>query len=940
MSFVNKIKIRFIPKSIIEKSNLFDSAWYEEKYLIPRDKAANHYLKEGYKNGCEPSSKFSGEDYYLCNPDTRIMNPLLHYETYGKDENRILKVHRVSSDITCPNSSGNIRKSYVLKTKEKKHYKKCAIFAMYSIDETIPEYVVYYISKIKKFVDGIILVADSYIADENEINKIIDYVDYAEFDRHTSFDFGSYKKGIDYLKKEGLLKDIEELYLINDSCYGPVTDFDVVINKMNNTKCDFWGLLDSDDENQYHLLSFFYCFKNKVINDPYFYNFFLNKVIKNMSFDYAVFELERKFTNYLKEKYTCACYMSNFCDNSLESFAGMCNATVWPLELLKNNFPLVKIKALDGRFNLDIHNDANEVLNYIKNTNYELYLIINQDLYRRKKMGLTNVSYNSFSIMDKKRIISFDIFDTLIIRPFSSPDILFEYIENKYRIDGFHTNRIYAEIRARQKRKDKEVTFDEIYSQMPERFKPFKKIELQEEMNMCRQNPRVMNFYNYAVKTGAKLIAISDMYLSKETLLALLQKCGFHEIEDVFVSCEYRKTKGTGSLYREVIKYYNVEPKTIFHIGDNEKSDIEAANSIGIDTYRVRNIIDNFINAPSSVKYSLYWNDNKSFQSSIYMSMLAKRYEQTDSMFDSYYSELGYSLGGPLALGYLNYICREAKENKIDLLLFAARDGYILKYLYEKYFKDKYRIRCEYAYLTRATILSSTLNYHDEERYLKTILIMAKKSISDINIHQNYDDNKKEFKKYKKDILNWANNNKRNLYNHLKKICGSSKNIAVVDMTTYYFTSAIGAKDIIGDRVKMGIFSGTFNVRTTITNETFCKRVLTPEDVEMLEISETLITSPEPPIIGVDDKGAPVYQTIFDKDREERYYRITEGIEKYISDFLDIFDLEDYNLMNFDQWLRLCSYFKKYMNIVDKKELSKIIHSVEPIYGIENKRIA
>lgn len=38
----------------------------------------------------------------------------------------------------------------------------------------------------------------------------------------------------------------------------------------------------------------------------------------------------------------------------------------------------------------------------------------------------------------KYDVISFDIFDTLLLRPFIKPTDLFWYIETKYNIKGFH----------------------------------------------------------------------------------------------------------------------------------------------------------------------------------------------------------------------------------------------------------------------------------------------------------------------------------------------------------------------------------------------------------------------------------------------------------------------------------------------------------------------
>lgn len=76
----------------ILNSPYFDEDWYEKEYEISNHylNPANHYLKIGFKKGYNPGPNFDNEEYYQCNPDVKEvgMNPLLHYEQYGRDENR------------------------------------------------------------------------------------------------------------------------------------------------------------------------------------------------------------------------------------------------------------------------------------------------------------------------------------------------------------------------------------------------------------------------------------------------------------------------------------------------------------------------------------------------------------------------------------------------------------------------------------------------------------------------------------------------------------------------------------------------------------------------------------------------------------------------------------------------------------------------------------
>lgn len=85
------------PYDILCNSLLFDSEWYKEQYGISKD-PVEHYLWEGWKLGYNPSNKFPTLKYldlYL-NIASRNMNPLLHYELYGRAEKRLDKFWRIT----------------------------------------------------------------------------------------------------------------------------------------------------------------------------------------------------------------------------------------------------------------------------------------------------------------------------------------------------------------------------------------------------------------------------------------------------------------------------------------------------------------------------------------------------------------------------------------------------------------------------------------------------------------------------------------------------------------------------------------------------------------------------------------------------------------------------------------------------------------------------
>jgi len=76
-------------QNIIASSALFDAEWYAKTYEVSGD-PAEHYLTKGWKLKFDPSRAFSTHEYLELYPDIAAvgMNPLLHYELYGKSEGR------------------------------------------------------------------------------------------------------------------------------------------------------------------------------------------------------------------------------------------------------------------------------------------------------------------------------------------------------------------------------------------------------------------------------------------------------------------------------------------------------------------------------------------------------------------------------------------------------------------------------------------------------------------------------------------------------------------------------------------------------------------------------------------------------------------------------------------------------------------------------------
>lgn len=542
--------------------------------------------------------------------------------------------------------------------------------------------------------------------------------------------------------------------------------------------------------------------------------------------------------------------------------------------------------------------------------------------YSAENVSLVYEEY--YKTIRNKMVISFDVFDTLVNRPFIKPTDIFVYMENKYNCIGFTDNRVKAEKKARESLK-KEVNLNDIYSFVSGEYKYLKELEIETEIKMCHCNEMIRPVYEYAKKQNKRVIAVSDMYHSRDTIKTILFNLGY-EMDEIYVSCDYNMTKGNGDLYRKVLELETINVNDVVHFGDNYLSDFSQAKTMGIDAYQTPKSLDYLFNSNKNSYCMSYTKKHNDLASSIHLSLIA---EYLNNRNDNYYKRLGYVFGGPLSLGYLNFVCSNAAKDNIDKLLFVSRDGYSLIEIYKKYLFDCYKTDYAYAYLSRAAIFSGN-SENGLCNDLKKFLEIIKVSISKILIHDNKEENIEEYQKNRETIDTLSKNRSENLKKHLEEICQGNSCIATVDMVSGNFTSYKGAKYYLKDRIKKGFFAGSFASKKEGLSF-YCSRLLGMRDNLPVKLSELLISSPESPIIGVDENGKAIYEYSEDNKRVDRYNSIMEGIYMYCGDYFNYFEADGKLLIGFDEWLDLSSTYLYECSDEDITVLAEIVDSENPV---------
>lgn len=145
------------------------------------------------------------------------------------------------------------------------------LFAGYDANGIIDDAIIYYAEQLNKFGD-VILVMDCD-AKKSETDKIRKYCIHVTATRHGEYDFGSYKRAYAFARDKGILKNYDEIYLVNDSVFGPMRDMKKVLNKMESVKSDATGMVVSKHRTHAYMESWFVRLNNKIATSDWFDKF-------------------------------------------------------------------------------------------------------------------------------------------------------------------------------------------------------------------------------------------------------------------------------------------------------------------------------------------------------------------------------------------------------------------------------------------------------------------------------------------------------------------------------------------------------------------------------------------------------------------------------------------------------------------------------------------
>lgn len=331
------------------------------------------------------------------------------------------------------------------------------------------------------------------------------------------------------------------------------------------------------------------------------------------------------------------------------------------------------------------------------------------------------------------KAVSFDVFDTLIQRTVARPLEVFSLLEPFVtrlaggRLDNFQEIRDLAERLTRLRRREslglpmyvrpekigqrdfqgpppvlEEVSLDEIYQLFvdldllsPAQAEIVKAEDLATEARVMIRREAGIELLTEARAAGKRILLISDMYLPEAGLAEILQRLAIPAWDAFYLSSTHRFMKYYGGLFELVLEREGLQPAELFHVGDNEWSDVEVPGRLGIRSFHLPKASEVYKRHPQvKCLYPKGFPDSTLPNSPLFPALIQGLVQTrffsnpfqpvpADSLFGGDLFHLGYAALGPAAAGFALWLAREAAADQVEDLFFLARDGLLLKQVFE-----------------------------------------------------------------------------------------------------------------------------------------------------------------------------------------------------------------------------------------------------------------
>lgn len=535
-------------------------------------------------------------------------------------------------------------------------------------------------------------------------------------------------------------------------------------------------------------------------------------------------------------------------------------------------------------------------------------------------------------------VVSFDLFDTLVMRQTLSSDDVAELVECRLREKGI----FIEDFRKRRLESEKELSRDtapaltEIYQKMLERLdnsnvkdltaEELAELEWTVDFELLVPRKEVCDIFRETFDSGKKVYIVSDTYYSKNQLAQILEKCGIVDYTDILSSSDCRLGKSQG-LYQCLTG----QGKRYLHIGDDVVADVEKARDCGFDTCRVFSGLDLLeeVGYLGLTEYVRSLSDR--LRAGMFVSVLFNspfQFEDMDRrMYIHYAYEIGYLICAPMISDFVLWFRQHMKERRFQNIWFSARDGYLIKKMYEHLAHmsdDKeetlYFLTSRTAAIRAGVRDENDIQYVDEMKFSGGLEENLRERFGiDLSGWEYHDVllNRNSLMGYRDIILQKTRKSYENYRKYIRKLKIADGDIAFFDFVAKG-TVQMYVQKLTHNHLK-GFYFLQLEKEHMKEKELDIQAFYGDEEKDCCAIYdnyyilETMLTAPHPSVKEFDESGNPVFA---DETRSERDMQCIEKAQKGILDY-------------FKTYIRICPEAERVGNKKLDEVFLELIHKIK-----------
>jgi len=517
-------------------------------------------------------------------------------------------------------------------------------------------------------------------------------------------------------------------------------------------------------------------------------------------------------------------------------------------------------------------------------------------------------------LINKAEVVSFDLFDTLVIRKIIHYEDMLELVAHRVAENGFVVENC-AEKRLRSEielSRSTTPSLYEIYEYMcrgmtTAQIEKLVSIEHKCDMDLLSSRIDMVEILEFCIQCGKKVYISTDTYYREKQIKDILRKCNIHDSVEIIASCEIRTAKTEGLF--GVLKNKN-KGAHILHIGDDYRTDIEGALKYGIDTFHIYSGTSLYemigeMGMPNSIS---------SVSDKIKVGMIISKMFNSPFMFEekeafsiNELKTIGYVFFAPMILDFAYWIGIVAKRNHNSNILFSSRDGYVIRKIYELIFGDKdsyYFLTSRIAALRACMETRADIEYVESTKFSGSEIekLKIRYGLTEEECLDCCNGNCKDVMQYRKLIFQKAMKKRENYLKYIDaNINFDKEEVLFVDL------SARGTIQMFCERILERKMKGLYFLQ--LEPEFAQKYSLDINPFYLDEgkegkaifddfyIIEPIISSPKPSLDEFDINGTPIYS------KEERsqaeintMLEIQEGMLEYIREYVVICPLDLFHI--------------------------------------------